>query len=92
MESQSILLQNVSLEQLRAMLSEIVQSVQHPSPLPPPDPLYKELMTLEEVASYFKKHQDTIITWTKKKILKKYGIGRAIFYKRREVENAVIPL
>jgi len=50
-------------------------------------------MTPEDVAKYFKKHKDTIANWTKKKFLIKHGIGEvAVYYKRSEVESAVIPL
>ncbi len=92
MANESTLLHNVSPEQFRALLSEIVERVQNHFAPPPPGPVHKELMTLEEVAEHFKKNQGTIINWTKKKYLTKYGIGRAVYYKREEVESAVIPM
>jgi excisionase family DNA binding protein len=51
-----------------------------------------KLMTLEEVAMYFNRHKDTIESWTKKGFLIKYGIGRAVYYKRTEVESAITPI
>lgn len=52
----------------------------------------EELMTIDEVAVFFKKHKDTIENWSQKGYLTKNGIGRAIYYKRSEVESAIIPL
>ena len=92
MDPQSIIMHNISPDQFREILKEIVESVQYHFSPPSPSPVQKELMTLEEVAEHFKKKQNTIINWTKKKYLTKYGIGRAVFYKREEVQNAVIPL
>jgi hypothetical protein len=51
-----------------------------------------KLMTLEEVAMHFNRHKDTIEHWTKKGCLIKYAVGRVVYYKRKEVESAVIPI
>ena len=51
-----------------------------------------ELMTKQEVALYFKRTTETIADWTSKGYIQLYGIGTAEYYKRREIENAVIPL
>ena len=51
-----------------------------------------ELLTRKEVAEMFKCDLSTVHNWTKKGILKKYGTGNSIFYKRSEVESALIAL
>ena len=91
MEQQSLILHNFNPDQLKAMVTEALESVQHHH-APPTSPVVEELMTVVEVAKYFKKNQSTIINWTKKKYLTRYGIGNAIYYKRKEVESAIVPL
>ena len=91
MEPKSIIMHNYSPDQFRATLLEILENLQlHHAP--PTSPVVEELMTVVEVAKYFKKNQSTIINWTKKKYLTRYGIGNAIYYKRKEVEYAIVPL
>jgi hypothetical protein len=93
MAQESTLLHNISSEQLFNKLSELkkelCENFQRPKQS---ESVKEELMTPEEVALYFKKHKDTILNWTKKGFLIKYGIGRAVYYKRSEVESAIIPL
>ena len=91
MFNESTLLHNISPEQLREMLEAITYS--SPNNIQPEAPKTNdELMTTDEVALYFKKHKDTINNWVKHKYLKKYAIGGAVFFKRSEIESAVIPL
>ena len=52
----------------------------------------EELMTRNEVKDFLKVDLSTVHNWTKKGKLKSYGLGHRIYYKRSEVEQAIIPL
>jgi hypothetical protein len=91
--NKSTLIHNIDpddfFKRLREMISETVSSISPIIQVEKRD----ELMTAEETALYFKKTTETIADWTQKGYLQKHGIGSsAIYYKRHEIENAVIPL
>ena len=46
-----------------------------------------ELMTRNEVALYFKINIATVLNWSIQGILKKYGVGDRVYFKRSEVES-----
>ncbi len=93
MASESTILHNISSEELFNKLNELKKelTVNH-LPIQKLETSKEELMTPEDVSIFFKRHKDTIENWTKKGYLTKYGIGRAVYYKRSEVESAIIPL
>ncbi len=47
------------------------------------------IMSLEDVSLFLKRHKVTIDYWEKKSVLEKHGIGRAVYYKRSEVESVL---
>ena len=49
-------------------------------------------LTRSEVKDMLKVDQSTVFNWTKKGILKSYGISGRVYYKRHEVEQAIIAL
>lgn len=49
-----------------------------------------DLMTRKEVKTLLSIDYSTLYLWTKKGILKSYGIGNRIYYKRAEIEEALI--
>lgn len=49
-------------------------------------------VTREETADKFKVNLSTLWGWTKKGILKSYGIGGRVYYKLSEIEQALQPL
>lgn len=49
-----------------------------------------ELLTRQEVASYFKVNIATVRNWTIQGVLKKYGVGNRVYYKRSEIEMVPI--
>lgn len=49
-----------------------------------------EYITRREVANLFKITLTTVHDWTRKGILQAYKIGNKVFYKRFEVENALV--
>ena len=51
-----------------------------------------EFLTRQEVSSLLKIDLSSVHNWTKKKILQSYQIGGRVYYKRSEVENAIIKL
>ncbi len=93
MASESTILHNISSEEFFNKLNELERKLSEKVPIPQQiEPAKDELMTPEEVAIFFKRHKDTIENWTQKGYLKKYGIGRAVYYKRSEVESSIVPL
>ncbi len=93
MAQESTLLHNISSEEFFNKLNELERKLSEKIPLPQHiEPDKEALMTPEEVAIFFKRHKDTIENWTQKGYLKKYGIGRAVYYKRSEVESSIVPL
>lgn len=51
-----------------------------------------ELLSRQEVAKFFKVNISTIRNWSKQGILKKYGVGDRVYYKRDEVEAALVEI
>ncbi len=51
-----------------------------------------EYLTRQEVVEMLKINLSTLYNWTKNKKLVSYGIGARVYYKRKEVENAIIKL
>lgn len=52
----------------------------------------QEFLTRTYVKEWLNVDMSTIHNWTKSGKLKAYGIGNRIYYKRTEVEQALIPL
>jgi excisionase family DNA binding protein len=69
---------------LQNQLIELKQSFEPKKPL--------EYLTRDEVAQFLKCDLSTVHNWTKKGKLIPYGLGNRVYYKRTEVENAIIPL
>jgi excisionase family DNA binding protein len=51
-----------------------------------------EYLTRKEAADFLKCDLSTIHNWTKKRRLKSYGIGNRVYYKRSEIESALVLL
>lgn len=49
-----------------------------------------EFITRDEVASLFKVDLSTIHNWVKKGKLKKYGIGKRVYFKRSEINDSIL--
>jgi hypothetical protein len=90
--NQNTLFHNISPDDFLSKLKEIItETVSNISPQIQVEK-QDELLTTEETALYFKKSTDTIANWTAQGYLQKYGIGPAVYYKRHEIENAIIPI
>ena len=92
MLNERTLFHNISPDDFFSKLKEIIaETVSNISPQIQVEKR-DELLTAEETALYFKKSTDTIANWADKGYIQKYGIGFAIYYKRNEIENAVVPI
>lgn len=52
----------------------------------------KELMSRKQVACFFGCDISTVHNWTVQGKLRAYGMGGRVYYKRSEVEAALVPL
>lgn len=77
-------LQSAILQGVKEQLNELKQSFQPKAPT--------EYMTRNEVKELLHIDLSTVHNWTKKGKLKSYGISNRIYYKRHEVEQAIIPI
>ena len=89
--TQSTILREVSPEQitslfegLRTQLTELKANFQPTKPT--------EYLTRNEVSEMLKCDLSTLWLWTKKGKLTSYGIGNRTYYKRAEVESALVCL
>ena len=75
------------IEKLTALENEIKDIKKNFQPKEP-----VELLTREETAEYLKISLSTLWHWSRKGILPSYGIGNRVYYKRSEIEKALIRL
>ena len=87
----STLLHNISEEQLMSFFNRInIQFKEIEKKLTPKSS--QNLLTREEVSKLFKCDLSTIHNWTKKGLLKSYGMNGRVYYKMHEIECALIPI
>lgn len=88
---QSIILHSMTPEQINLLFqglqNQLIELKQFFEPKAP-----SEYLTRSEVADLFKCDLSTIHNWTKKRKLKSYGIGNRVYYKRSEIESALVLL
>ncbi|PTX44188.1 excisionase family DNA binding protein [Christiangramia gaetbulicola] len=89
---QSTILHNTSPEdlinQLVTILKKEIQDLkQNFQPKQP-----EEYLTRQQVAELLKIDKSTVHNHVKKGVLKQYGIGGKVYYKRSEIEAGMIPL
>ena len=77
-------LQTAILEGVKNQLQELKKSFQPKEPT--------EFLTRSEVSELLQIDLSTVHNWTKKKILIANQIGGRIYYKRSELENAIVEL
>ncbi len=84
-------IQNVSVDELVAIITnkmldgfeirlEQLQQKKH----------QEQLLTRTETAKYLKVDISTLHNWTKKGKLKAYGLGNRVYYKKNEIDEALI--
>jgi hypothetical protein len=77
-------LQNAIIEGVKSQLQDLKKHFQPKEP--------NEYLTRVEVAEMLKIDLSSVHNWTKKGILISYQIGGRVYYKRQEVENAIVEL
>ena len=51
-----------------------------------------EYLTIDDLSKLLNTDRSTIYAWTRRGILQSYGIGRRIYFKRIEIDKALIKL
>ena len=77
-------LQEAILQGVKNQLEELKQSYQPKEP--------EEFLSRAEVAKLLKVDISTIFNWGKAGKIKRYGLGNRVYYKRSEIERAIIQL
>ena len=77
-------LANLISEAVKIQLEDLKKSFEPKTP--------EELLTRNEVKDLLKVDLSTVHNLTKRKILIKYGCGGRVYYKRSEIEKAIIEL
>lgn len=86
MQTNSILLQNLTVEQLQRLIGESVKSgIQELQKELQTKNNSEELLTREETCQFLKIDSSTLWAWTNKQKVKAYGIGARRYYKRSEL-------
>ena len=77
-------LQNAILEGVKTHLDEFKKNFEPKVPV--------ELLTRQETADLLKIDLSSIHNWTKRGILQSYGCSGRVYYKRSEIEKAIVKL
>lgn len=77
-------LQNAIIEGVKTQLQDLKSHFQPKEP--------NEYLTRSDVAQMLKIDLSSVHNWTKKGVLISYQIGGRVYYKRAEIENAIIKL
>lgn len=77
-------LQTAIIEGVKTQLQDLKKHFQPKEP--------NEYLTRVEVAEMLKIDLSSVHNWTKKRILQSYQIGGRVYYKRNEIENAIVEL
>lgn len=91
MQENIIQLHNVEPQQIINPINDLKKQIEDlKKSFQPKEPT--EYLTRQEVVEMLKINLSTLYNWTKNKKLVSYGIGARVYYKRKEVENAIIKL
>ena len=82
----------VSTEELQSLVSNVLESKLNDfkrnfKPIEP-----NEYLSRSEVAKMLSVNESTIFNWKKRGILSAFQIGWRVFYKRKDVEDAIVKL
>ncbi|TXG36987.1 helix-turn-helix domain-containing protein [Seonamhaeicola maritimus] len=77
-------LQDAIIEGVKIQLQDLKKHFQPKTP--------NDYLTRAEVAEMLKINLSSVHNWTKKGILTSYQIGGKVYYKRTEIENAIVEL
>jgi len=86
MQTNSILLQDLSVEELQELIgTSVKKSVEELQKELQSKKFFEELLTREETCKFLKIDSSTLWAWSKKGKVKAYGIGARRYYKRSEL-------
>jgi hypothetical protein len=86
MITKSILLENLSVEQLQKMIdTSIKHGIENQQKKLQSKDNSEELLTREQTCQFLKIDSSTLWAWTNKQKVKAYGIGARRYYKRSEL-------
>lgn len=77
-------LQTEILKKLKAELLELSKNFQPKEP--------KEYLTRQDVAELFQVNISTVSNWKNDGVINAYGLGGRVYYKRSEIEKAMIKI
>ncbi|USD26862.1 helix-turn-helix domain-containing protein [Flagellimonas marinaquae] len=77
-------LQKAITENVKSQLEELKKSFQPKTP--------EEFLSRKATAQLLNINLSTLYLWTKKGVLQSYGISGKVYYKRSEVESALVEL
>jgi hypothetical protein len=92
MQSNSILLQNVSPEQFKELITSVFRSQLEDFKNNFNANNGDELLTREETCKLLQINSSTLFHWTNKGKVKGYGIGNRRYYKKAELLECLTPL
>lgn len=88
--AQTILLQQLSIDELQQLLRETIKEELHEHTTEKPET--DILLTRSEACDYLKVDSSTLWQWTRKGKLKAYGIGHRRYYKKQEIIESLVLL
>jgi len=93
METNAILLQNLTVEQLQQLIGTSVRNgiLELQKELQTKD-ISEELMTRDETCQFLKIDSSTLWAWTNNGKVKAYGIGARRYYKKSEIMECLTQL
>lgn len=87
----STILHNVTAEQINTLFEGLKSQIKElKNNFEPTKPT--ELLTVNEVAEMLKVDRSTLWNWQQKQTLVPYGIGARVYYRRSDIESALILL
>lgn len=89
----SILLEKLTKEELEQSIRAIIREELEEFKETLPELINEDdLLTRKEVADLLQIDLSTIHNWTRKGRLKSYGIGSRVYFRRKDIDEALIPL
>ena len=91
LKSKLVEIENVSVDELVAAITDkVLEGLEIRLEQLQQKKHQEQLLTRTETAKYLKVDISTLWNWTKKGKLKAYGIGNRVYYKKNEIDEALI--
>lgn len=86
-----VTIENISVDELVATITnKVLEGLENRLEQLQQKKQQEQLLTRTETAKYLKVDISTLWSWTKKGKLKAYGIGNRVYYKKNEIDEALI--